>query len=223
MKKNIQVAIDGPASAGKSTVAKILAKKNAFIYCDTGAMYRALTLAAIENSTDLDSEKDLLTLLNQLVISFNQQVDGQHVFLNDKDVTLLIRDNNVTNSVSKVSAYKSIREEMVVRQQKIAESNSIVMDGRDIGTVVLPNASLKVFLVASVEERAERRFKENIAKGIDTNFEDLKKEIADRDYYDSTRKNSPLVQAEDAILVDTSGLNIEEVVFKIEKLMETVI
>lgn len=223
MKKNIQVAIDGPASAGKSTVAKILAKKNGFIYCDTGAMYRALTLAAIENNTNMDSEKDLLTLLNQLVISFNQQVDGQHVFLNDRDVTLLIRDNNVTNSVSKVSAYKSIREEMVLRQQKIAESNSIVMDGRDIGTVVLPNASLKIFLVASVTERAERRFKENISKGIDTDFEALKKEIADRDHYDSTRKNSPLVQAEDAILVDTSGLNIEEVVLKIEKLMETAI
>ncbi|MFC6348041.1 (d)CMP kinase [Vagococcus carniphilus] len=223
MKKNIQVAIDGPASAGKSTVAKILAKKNGFIYCDTGAMYRALTLAAIENNTNMDSEKDLLTLLNQLVISFNQQVDGQHVFLNDRDVTLLIRDNNVTNSVSKVSAYKSIREEMVLRQQKIAESNSIVMDGRDIGTVVLPNASLKIFLVASVTERAERRFKENISKGIDTDFEALKKEISDRDHYDSTRKNSPLVQAEDAILVDTSGLNIEEVVLKIEKLMETAI
>ncbi|MFW7432238.1 (d)CMP kinase [Vagococcus carniphilus] len=223
MKKNIQVAIDGPASAGKSTVAKILAKKNGFIYCDTGAMYRALTLAAIENDTNMDSEKDLLVLLNQLVISFNQQVDGQHVFLNDRDVTLLIRDNNVTNSVSKVSAYKSIREEMVLRQQKIAESNSIVMDGRDIGTVVLPNASLKIFLVASVTERAERRFKENISKGIDTDFEALKKEIADRDHYDSTRKNSPLVQAEDAILVDTSGLNIEEVVLKIEKLMETAI
>lgn len=223
MKKNIQVAIDGPASAGKSTVAKILAKKNGFIYCDTGAMYRALTLAAIENNTNMDSEKDLLALLNQLVISFNQQVDGQHVFLNDRDVTLLIRDNDVTNSVSKVSAYKSIREEMVLRQQKIAESNSIVMDGRDIGTVVLPNASLKIFLVASVTERAERRFKENISKGIDTDFEALKKEIADRDHYDSTRKNSPLVQAEDAILVDTSGLNIEEVVLKIEKLMETAI
>ncbi|MDT2829602.1 (d)CMP kinase [Vagococcus carniphilus] len=223
MKKNIQVAIDGPASAGKSTVAKILAKKNGFIYCDTGAMYRALTLAAMENKTNMDSEKDLLTLLNQLVISFNQQADGQHVFLNEKDVTLLIRDNDVTNSVSKVSAYKSIREEMVLRQQKIAESNSIVMDGRDIGTVVLPNASLKIFLVASVTERAERRFKENISKGIDTDFEALKKEIADRDHYDSTRKNSPLVQAEDAILVDTSGLNIEEVVLKIEKLMETAI
>ena len=219
MEKKIQIAIDGPASAGKSTVAKILAKKNGFIYCDTGAMYRTLTLAALKAQTNLDSEQDLMALLNRLSIEFSQEKDGQHVFLNQADVTDAIRSNEVTNSVSKVSAYKDIREEMVVRQQKIAESNSIVMDGRDIGTVVLPNADLKVFLVASVEERAERRYKENVAKGIETDFEELKKEIADRDHYDSTRKNSPLVQATDAVLVDTSGLTIEKVVEKIEKLM----
>ena len=219
MEKKIQIAIDGPASAGKSTVAKILAKKNGFIYCDTGAMYRTLTLAALKAQTNLDSEQDLMALLNRLSIEFSQEKDGQHVFLNQADVTDAIRSNEVTNSVSKVSAYKDIREEKVVRQQKIAESNSIVMDGRDIGTVVLPNADLKVFLVASVEERAERRYKENVAKGIETDFEELKKEIADRDHYDSTRKNSPLVQATDAVLVDTSGLTIEKVVEKIEKLM----
>ncbi|MEG0285115.1 MAG: (d)CMP kinase [Vagococcus sp.] len=221
MKKTIQIAIDGPASAGKSTVAKILAKKNGFIYCDTGAMYRALTLAAITKNIDLDSEEALMSLLNDIKISFTQEEDGQHVHLNDEDVTLAIRNNDVTNSVSKVSAYKSIREEMVIRQQDIASSMSIVMDGRDIGTVVLPNADLKVFLVASVTERAERRYKENQAKGIETDFESLKQEIADRDHYDSTRKNSPLVQAEDAILVDTSGLSIAEVVENIEKLMKT--
>ena len=221
MKKTIQIAIDGPASAGKSTVAKILAKKNGFIYCDTGAMYRALTLAAITKNINLDSEEALMALLTDIKISFTQEKDGQHVHLNDEDVTLAIRNNDVTNSVSKVSAYKSIREEMVIRQQDIASSMSIVMDGRDIGTVVLPNADLKVFLVASVTERAERRYKENQAKGIETDFESLKQEIADRDHYDSTRKNSPLVQAEDAILVDTSGLSIAEVVENIEKLMKT--
>ena len=221
MTKIIQIAIDGPASAGKSTVAKILAKKNNFIYCDTGAMYRALTLAALNNETNLDSEEELMNLLATLTIEFSQEKDGQHVFLDEKDVTLDIRNNNVTNSVSKVSAYKRIREEMVIRQQNIAQSTSIVMDGRDIGTVVLPDADLKIFLVASVEERAERRYKENIANGIETDFEALKQEIADRDHYDSTRKNSPLVQAEDAILVDTSGLNIEEVVESIEKFMKT--
>lgn len=221
MNKKIQIAIDGPASAGKSTVAKILAKKNGYIYCDTGAMYRALTLAAINNKIDMDSEEALMSLLSQLSISFTQEKDGQHVHLNEKDVTNEIRSNDVTNSVSKVSAYKTIREEMVIRQQKFADSSSIVMDGRDIGTVVLPNADLKIFLVASVTERAERRYKENLSKGIESDFEKLKQEIADRDYYDSTRKNSPLVQAEDAILVDTSGLTIDEVVEKIEKLMKT--
>ncbi|MBO0418992.1 (d)CMP kinase [Vagococcus fluvialis] len=221
MNKKIQIAIDGPASAGKSTVAKILAKKNGYIYCDTGAMYRALTLAAINNKIDMDSEEALMSLLSQLSISFTQEKDGQHVHLNEKDVTNEIRSNDVTNSVSKVSAYKTIREEMVIRQQKFADSSSIVMDGRDIGTVVLPNADLKIFLVASVTERAERRYKENLSKGIESDFEKLKQEIADRDHYDSTRKNSPLVQAEDAILVDTSGLTIDEVVEKIEKLMKT--
>ncbi len=221
MNKKIQIAIDGPASAGKSTVAKILAKKNGYIYCDTGAMYRALTLAAINNKIDMDSEEALMSLLSQLSISFTQEKDGQHVHLNEKDVTNEIRSNDVTNSVSKVSAYKTIREEMVIRQQKFADSSSIVMDGRDIGTVVLPNADLKIFLVASVTERAERRYKENLSKGIESDFEKLKQEIADRDHYDSTRKNSPLVQAEDAILVDTSGLTIDEVVEKIEKFMKT--
>ena len=221
MNKKIQIAIDGPASAGKSTVAKILAKKNGYIYCDTGAMYRALTLAAINNKIDMDSEEALMSLLSQLSISFTQEKDGQHVHFNEKDVTNEIRSNDVTNSVSKVSAYKTIREEMVIRQQKFADSSSIVMDGRDIGTVVLPNADLKIFLVASVTERAERRYKENLSKGIESDFEKLKQEIADRDHYDSTRKNSPLVQAEDAILVDTSGLTIDEVVEKIEKLMKT--
>ena len=221
MNKKIQIAIDGPASAGKSTVAKILAKKNGYIYCDTGAMYRALTLAAINNKIDMDSEEALMSLLSQLSISFTQEKDGQHVHLNEKDVTNEIRSNDVTNSVSKVSAYKTIREEMVIRQQKFADSSSIVMDGRDIGTVVLPNADLKIFLVASVTERAERRYKENLSKGIESDFEKLKQEIADRDHYDSTRKNSPLVQAEDAILVDTWGLTIDEVVEKIEKLMKT--
>ena len=221
MTRTIQIAIDGPASAGKSTVAKILAKKNGFIYCDTGAMYRTLTLAAISQKIDLDSEEELKALLNDITISFSQETDGQHVHLNEEDVTLAIRNNDVTNSVSKVSAYKSIREEMVIRQQKIAQSMSIVMDGRDIGTVVLPQADLKIFLVASVTERAERRYKENQSKGIASDFESLKKEIADRDHYDSTRKNSPLVQAEDAILVDTSGLSINEVVESIEKLMKT--
>ncbi|MGO3733085.1 MAG: (d)CMP kinase [Vagococcus sp.] len=216
MTKTIQIAIDGPASAGKSTVAKILAKELSYIYCDTGAMYRALTFAAIKFDVDLDDEMKLVDLLSRITIEFEQQIDGQHVLVNGMDVTSEIRESLVTNSVSKVSAYKDVRQELVTRQKDIASSNSIVMDGRDIGTVVLPHADLKIFLIASVEERAERRFKENQEKGIQTDFEQLKKEIAARDHYDSTRENSPLVQADDAILVDTSGLNIDEVVKEIK-------
>lgn len=219
MTNNKQIAIDGPASAGKSTVAKILAKKMNYIYCDTGAMYRALTLAALRQNADISSEIELTKILAEIEISFKQMVDGQHVFLNGEDVTQEIRLPEVTNSVSEVSSFKKVRAELVSRQRKFSDSDSIVMDGRDIGTVVLPEADLKIFLVASVEERAQRRYDENTKNGINTPFDVLKKEIEDRDTYDSTRKESPLVQAEDAILVDTTGLNIDQVVQKIEDLM----
>lgn len=219
MTNNKQIAIDGPASAGKSTVAKILAKKMNYIYCDTGAMYRALTLAALRRNADISSEIELTKILADIEISFKQMADGQHVFLNGEDVTQEIRLPEVTNSVSEVSSFKKVRAELVSRQRKFSDSDSIVMDGRDIGTVVLPEADLKIFLVASVEERAQRRYDENTKNGINTPFDVLKKEIEDRDTYDSTRKESPLVQAEDAILVDTTGLNIDQVVQKIEDLM----
>ncbi|AQP52964.1 cytidylate kinase [Vagococcus penaei] len=223
MKKTVQIAIDGPASAGKSTVAKILAKQLGFVYCDTGAMYRSLTLAALQKEIPLEDEEALLNLLNHLEITFKQLADGQHVYLNDEDVTLAIRSIEVTKSVSEVSAFKQIREEMVKRQKTFSLSDSIIMDGRDIGTVVLPNADLKIFLVASVEERAERRFKENQAKGIPADFDEIKKDIAWRDNYDSTRKNSPLVQAKDAVLLDTTGLSINDVVNKILDLAKDLI
>ncbi|APB31453.1 (d)CMP kinase [Vagococcus teuberi] len=223
MSKYVQVAIDGPASAGKSTVAKILAKKMGYIYCDTGAMYRVVTLFALENNLSLDQPSELVKELDNLVMTFDY-VDGlQHVYANGIDVTNDIRMPDVTNHVSKVSAIKEIREELVNRQKAISNSQNIVMDGRDIGTVVLPNADLKIFLVASVKERAERRYKENIEKGIMTSLDELQKEIEDRDYYDSHRKESPLVQASDAIKVDTTGLSIEEVVNVIENELKKVI
>lgn len=221
MNKTIQIAIDGPASAGKSTVAKILAKELSFIYCDTGAMYRALTYQAITNGLDVNNESALVDCLKTMSITFQYHEDGQKVFVNDLDVTEPIRSTEVTNNVSAVSAHKLIREEMVRRQQDIANSVSIIMDGRDIGTVVLPKADLKIFLVASVEERAERRYKENLSKGIETDYDTLKQEIAARDHYDSTRENSPLVQAEDAILVDTTGMDINEVVNAIKSVFQT--
>lgn len=217
MKKTIQVAIDGPASAGKSTVAKILAKQRGFIYCDTGAMYRALTYMALQEHVNTTDEDKLLGLLETMTIHFTQEEDGQQVWVNQENVTDAIRLPDVTNHVSEVSAFKKIREEMVRRQQLFSKEHSIVMDGRDIGTVVLPEADVKIFLVASVSERAERRYKENISKGIETDYDQLKQEIEARDHYDSTRENSPLKQADDAILLDTTGLNIAEVVSEIEK------
>ena len=218
--KRLRIAIDGPASAGKSTVAKILAKDLGYIYCDTGAMYRALTYMAMKNNISIDDEAGLVQLLQDMTITFDPSAEIQKVFVNGKEVTDEIRQSDVTNGVSAVSAHQAVRVELVKRQQEIAKAGGIVMDGRDIGTAVLPDAEIKIFLVASATERAERRFKENQTKGITTALEVLQQEIADRDYKDSTRKVSPLLQAEDAILVDTTSLSIEGVVAKIKSIIE---
>lgn len=211
--KSIQIAIDGPASSGKSTVAKIIAKNFGYTYLDTGAMYRAVTLLALENELTAEQVDDILSLLAQHPISFGRAEDGQQlVFLGGRDVSRAIRDNDVTNNVSWVAALAPIREKLVELQQEIAQAGGIVMDGRDIGTVVLPQAELKIFLIASVEERALRRFKENTERGIETDLETLKEEIAARDLKDSTRAVSPLKAAEDAITFDTTGVSIEGVV-----------
>ena len=213
--KKIQVAIDGPASAGKSTVAKIVAKKLHFIYCDTGAMYRSVTFVALKNHVKLDDDQALKELLKTIEIRFVPAEPEQRVFVNDEEVTQAIRTPEITNNVSLVSAQPSVRTELTKRQQEIAEAGGIVMDGRDIGTTVLPNAEVKIFLVASVHERAMRRFKENQTKGIDTPLDVLEKEIEERDYKDSHREISPLTQAKDAVLVDTTSLTIDQVVDKI--------
>lgn len=211
--EEIQIAIDGPASSGKSTVAKILAKQLGYTYLDTGAMYRAATYLALRNGEDLADERAIVGQLVEHPISFGRDDEGQQlVFVGDVDVTHPIRDNQVTNNVSAVAALPLVREKLVDMQQLIASQGGIIMDGRDIGTVVLPNAELKIFLVASVEERAERRYKENLEKGIATDLETLKKEIADRDYKDSHRAVSPLKPAADAIHFDTTGVGIEDVV-----------
>ena len=213
--KKIQVAIDGPASAGKSNVAKIVAKKLHFIYCDTGAMYRSVTFAALKNHVKLDDDQALKELLKTIEIRFVPAEPEQRVFVNDEEVTQAIRTPEITNNVSLVSAQPSVRAELTKRQQEIAEAGGIVMDGRDIGTTVLPNAEVKIFLVASVHERAVRRFKENQTKGIDTPLDVLEKEIEERDYKDSHREISPLTQAKDAVLVDTTSLTIDQVVDQI--------
>lgn len=217
--KNLKIAIDGPASSGKSTIAKILADELQLVYVDTGAMYRSLTYAALKNNVPVDNESDLMHLLNNSEITLKREGSGQLVFVNEEDVTNEIRQNDVTNNVSVVSSFAGVREEMVRRQQKLAVHTGVIMDGRDIGTVVLPNADVKIFLVASVDERAERRFLENKEKGIESNFTQLKQEIVARDEYDSNRENSPLKQAEDAVLLDTTGLSINEVVEKCKEII----
>ena len=222
--KQIQIAIDGPASSGKSTVAKIIAKDFNYTYLDTGAMYRAATYLALQNHlTENDADK-IVTLLETYSVSFGRSESGEQlVFVGDVDITHPIRENDVTNNVSWVAAIPEVREKLVHLQQLIATQGGIVMDGRDIGTVVLPNAELKIFLVASVEERAERRYKENLEKGIPADLETLKKEIAERDYKDSHREVSPLKPAADAIHFDTTGVGIAEVVKIIEEKAKKII
>lgn len=214
----MQIAIDGPSSAGKSTVAKKVAQKLGFIYCDTGAMYRAATVLAKENGIDYGDEEQILAKLSQSEISFKPSEKGQLVFLNDEEVTLAIRTPEITNNVSQVSALPKIREELVRQQRKIAGDHDIVMDGRDIGTTVLPNAEVKVFLIASASERARRRYDENIQKGIMTPLAKLQEEIEIRDYKDSHREISPLTKATDANEIDSTNLSIQQVVDKIVEL-----
>ncbi|TCW55669.1 cytidylate kinase [Bacillus thuringiensis] len=222
MDKRISIAIDGPAAAGKSTVAKVVAKKLSYVYIDTGAMYRTITYAALEQEVDIENEEKLMEVVKNVNIEFQQGENTQLVFLNGQDVSEVIRTPEVTNRVSIVAKHRLVREEMVRRQQELAEKGGVVMDGRDIGTHVLPDAEVKIFMLASVEERAERRHLENINKGFDSNLEQLKKEIAQRDKLDSEREVSPLKKADDALELDTTSLSIEEVVQKIMSIVSGV-
>ncbi|MBU8879115.1 (d)CMP kinase [Bacillus sp. FJAT-29790] len=215
MNKRISIAIDGPAAAGKSTVAKIVAEKFSYIYIDTGAMYRALTFKAISKKINLEDEAELMTILNHTSIKLLPGEAGQLIYLDGHDVTNEIRSAEVTNSVSIVAKHKQVREEMVARQRSFAENGGVVMDGRDIGTHVLPNAEVKIFLLASVEERAARRHTENLQKGFPSDLVKLKEEISLRDKLDSEREVAPLKKAEDAFEMDTTSLSIEQVVEKI--------
>lgn len=221
MTKALQVAIDGPASAGKSTVAKLVAKRFGYIYCDTGAMYRSVTWAALDKNIALDNVAAIIKLSQEITISFEPGAEEQRVFVDGHEVTKAIRSNEVAENVSAVAAIPEVRSEMVKEQRKIATQGGIVMDGRDIGTTVLPNAPVKIFLVASAHERARRRFEENQAKGIATStLEELQKAIELRDQKDSTRKVSPLTKAQDAIEIDSTHLTIDQVVSKISKIIE---
>jgi len=216
----MQVAIDGPASSGKSTISKLIAKENHFVYLDTGAMYRVVTLAVLRNKISIDDHEAIEKLVQTIEIGFSMQDGKQSVYMNGEDVTDEIRSVEVTKNVSAVSAIKEVRTRLVHLQQEIAENHSIIMDGRDIGTVVLPQAEIKIFLVASVEERAKRRFIENQEKGIEMSYEELVEDIRRRDHIDSTRKESPLKKAEDAIEIDTTTMTIEDVVKTVTALIQ---
>lgn len=220
---NFKIAIDGPASSGKSTIAKRLAAEFNLVYVDTGAMYRTLTYAALKASIPVNNEEKLIELLDEIKITFKRVEDNQFVYLDGEDVTDVIRDNDVTQNVSMVSSFEKVREDLVARQRDIAMGTGVAMDGRDIGTVVLPEADVKIFLVASVDERATRRYLENKEKGIKSDLKQLKNEIIARDEFDSNRENSPLKQANDAVRLDTTSLSIEEVVEECKKIIKNLI
>lgn len=217
---HMQIALDGPASAGKSTVAKIIANQFNYIYCDTGAMYRAVTWACLQKKVNLNDSSRVTAVAKQIKITFLPTETGQRVFVDGNEVTDAIRLPEVTNNVSTVAMIEAVRTEMVRQQRQIAGEHNIVMDGRDIGTTVLPNAQVKIFLIASVSERAKRRYTENIEKGISTPLAQLEKEIALRDQRDSTRSVSPLIKADDAVVVDTTGKSIEQVVVEIAQIIK---
>ncbi|MBX3043221.1 MAG: (d)CMP kinase [Candidatus Kapabacteria bacterium] len=209
MMKKIIIAIDGPAGSGKSTTAKIVAEKLGYIYIDTGAMYRAVTLACIEANTDINDES-VSKVVDDIIIELRQSDLGQRTILDGRDVSDDIRRPDVTKLVSPVSAMAYVREKMVEQQRLMGQSGGVVMDGRDIGTVVFTQAELKIYLIASIEARAERRMKELKLKGYDSSIDEISSQIEARDKYDSSREISPLKKADDAIEIDTSNITIEE-------------
>ncbi len=214
----MQIAIDGPAGSGKSTIAKLIADERNIIYLDTGSMYRAVTLQLLNEGIAFDDLDKVKEVLANMVIDFK----GSHIFLDGVDISEDIRMQRINENVSEVAAISFVRRDMVNRQREIASNKSIIMDGRDIGTVVLKNAEVKIYLTASIEERAERRLKEMKDKGIDVSFDEICKSIAERDRLDMTREDSPLEKAEGAIEIDTTGLSINDVVVKVIEEMDKV-
>ena len=209
--KRFAIAVDGPAGSGKSTVAKAIARKLGIIYVDTGAMYRTVALHCKQNDIAWEQEADVAASLDSLKMKIVPEEGGQKIFLNDVDVTADVRTAEIGKGASAVAAYPKVRERMVELQQEMAKVHSVIMDGRDIGTVVLPDAEVKIYLDAGVEERARRRVGELEAKGEPADFEEIKKMIIQRDYNDMNREHSPLKKADDAISLDSTSMTAEEV------------
>ena len=216
----LNVGIDGPVGAGKSTVADAVAAKLGILYLDTGAMYRALGLTALRRNMDVQDEQAIVALCNSLNFAVSHEADGQHTFVEGEDVTGLIRTQEVGMAASTVSRYADVRKAMVRLQQKLASETDMLLDGRDICTTVLPNATAKIYLTASAEERARRRFLELQKKGSQETFEQVLEEVIKRDEQDMNRPVEPLRQAEDAVLVDSTNLSFDEVVAEILRIVE---
>lgn len=208
------IAIDGPAGAGKSTIAKRVAKELGFIYVDTGAMYRAMALYFLRNGIKGDEEEKIADACKDINVSLAYENGEQQVLLNGENVNAFIRTEEVSMMTSDTSKYKKVREKLLSLQRDLADTKDVIMDGRDIGTCVLPNAPLKIYLTASSKERARRRFKEQQERGVVCDFEQIEKDIIARDEQDMNREVAPLKQAKDAVLVDASDMTIEEVVAK---------
>lgn len=220
---SINIAIDGPAGAGKSTIAKEFAKQLQFIYVDTGAMYRGIAYFFLKNQFDVTDQTLICTRCTDIDLRIQYEDGIQHVICNDEDITNYIRTEEVGNAASVVSSYPCVRQHLLDMQKRLASENNVIMDGRDIGTCVLPDAQLKIYLTASVSCRANRRFEELKSKNEHADYEKIYNEIVDRDNRDMNRATAPLKQAEDAILVDSSEMSIEEVVEYFMKLYKDVI
>ena len=212
---SFKIAIDGPSAAGKSTVAKALSKELGYLYIDTGALYRAVALYLLRNNINPEDEIEINKVINKIDVDLKYENDEQIVILNGENINRFIRTNEISQSASKSSVFKSVRNHLLNLQRKIANENSCVMDGRDIASKVLKDANIKVFLTATVECRAKRRYEENLSKGIICDLDQMTKEIEERDYRDTHREEDPLVEVEGSIHIDSTNMTVDQVLDKI--------